>query len=434
MKKQIISTLYFLLLVSYLLIGQEKKAEKIVTDYFTWLDSGNSKEVEQLLTDDLKAWAPFSPVALDKKAWMGAVEGFHTAFPDLKHEILNWFADDNKIAVQTSFTGTNTGSLMGNPPTKNKVKVSITSIFELDGKGKIKSLNVQFDNKSFESQLMAGVPPPGKMAQVNVHALFMAMDAGETDKFINYCSADFTISNPFLSAPSPIGAFQGILQAQKTAFPDIKHQVLEMTSNGKYVTTRGIFTGTNTGPMMGNPPTGNKVKLPFLVLDELDAMGKIKMRNVQFDVKSFESQLMAGINPDAILETNIRAIYKSADDGDGDKFLSYWSQHSHPYFNGVENTREEIKNRIVMFKKGFPDIKRSVEEVIVSGNKVFVRGVLTGTNTGSFMGKPATKNPVKVSWLGLYHIKPDGKIENGWVEFDSAALQNQLSKKPAKKK
>ncbi len=259
MKKQIISTLYFLLLVSYLLIGQEKKAEKIVTDYFTWLDSGNSKEVEQLLTDDLKAWAPFSPVALDKKAWMGAVEGFHTAFPDLKHEILNWFADDNKIAVQTSFTGTNTGSLMGNPPTKNKVKVSITSIFELDGKGKIKSLNVQFDNKSFESQLMAGVPPPGKMAQVNVHALFMAMDAGETDKFINYCSADFTISNPFLSAPSPIGAFQGILQAQKTAFPDIKHQVLEMTSNGKYVTTRGIFTGTNTGPMMGNPPTGNKV-------------------------------------------------------------------------------------------------------------------------------------------------------------------------------
>jgi len=308
MKKQIITLIYILIASTSIVVAQEKKAEKIVTEYFTWLDSGNSNAVGQSLTDDFKAWAPFSPVALDKKAWMGAVEGFHTAFPDLKHEVLNWFADDNKIAVQTSFTGTNTGSLMGNPATKNKVKISITSIFELDGKGKIKSLNVQFDNKFFEAQLMAGIPDSKMMAKKTISDLFAAMDAGETDKFINYCSSDFTISNPFLSAPSPIGAFQGILQAQKTAFPDIKHQVLEMSSDGKYVTTRGIFTGTNTGPMMGNPPTGNKVKLPFLVLDELDANGKIKMRNVQFDAKSFEAQLMAGINPNAITEQKNRHI------------------------------------------------------------------------------------------------------------------------------
>jgi predicted ester cyclase len=61
------------------------------------------------------------------------------------------------------------------------------------------------------------------------------------------------------------------------------------------VVTSGIFKGTNTGSMMGNSPTGNKVSLPFLVLDHVDANGKIVSRNVLFDNKAFESQLMAGI-------------------------------------------------------------------------------------------------------------------------------------------
>lgn len=434
MKKKIQTIVYLLFVGTSVLFSQEKKAGKIVTEYFSYLDSGNSEAVSRLLTEDFKAWAPFAPGTLDKKTWMGAVAGFHSAFPDLRHEVLNWFADDQLIAARTVFTGTNTGSLMGNPATGNKVKITITSIFELDGKGKIKSLDVKFDNKSFESQLMAGLPGAKMTAEKTVRDLFAVMDVGETDKFANYCSPDFTISNPFLSAPSPIGAFKGIIQSQKTAFPDLKHQVLEMTSDGKFVTTRGMFTGTNTGSMMGNPPTGNKVNLPFLVLDELDAKGKIKMRNVQFDVKSFESQLMAGINPNAVIETNIRAMFAAADQGDIDHFLSYWSDHSHPYFLGVENTRDEVKQRILDFKKGFPDVKRSVDELIISGNKVIVRGVLTGTNKGSFMGKPATNKPIRVTWLGLYHFKQDGKIENGWVEFDSATMQNQLNKKPMTKK
>jgi predicted ester cyclase len=214
----------------------------------------------------------------------------------------------------------------------------------------------------------------------------------------------------------------------------MKHEIIEMTSDDRHVTTRGIFSGTNTGSMMGNPPTGNKVKVPFIVLDEFDSKGKLKFRNVQFDAKSFESQLMAGINPNAAYETNIRAMYAAADNADIDKFFSFWSDHSHPYFLGVENTRDEVKERIFAFKKGFPDVKRTVEEILFSGNKVIIRGVLTGSNKGSFMGKPATNNSIRVSWLGLYHFKQDGKIENGWVEYDSATLLNQLAKKPMPKK
>ena len=138
-------------------------------------------------------------------------------------------------------------------------------------------------------------PDMKKVAESNIRELFTVMDAGQTDKFPMYCTADFRISNPFVPEPSPIEAFKGILMTQKTAFPDMKHEIVELTTDGHYVTTRGIFSGTNTGSMMGNPPTGNKVVISFIALDELDASGKIKNRYVQFDNKSFEAQLMGGM-------------------------------------------------------------------------------------------------------------------------------------------
>lgn len=415
--------------------AQEKKAGKIVTDYFAWLDAGNLDQIGIILTEDFVATAPFSPKPFTKMEWKSVGQGFVAAFPGMKHAITNWFADDNNVVVQGTFTGTNKGSLMGNPPTNNRVSIPYTSVFELNGKGLIKRLDVLFDNKSFESQLMAGIPMAGQRNEKTVRELFVLMDAGETEKFSEYCSQDFMISNPFLPAPSPIEAFKGILASQKTAFPDMKHQVLTMSSNDKYVTSYGLFTGTNTGSMMGNPPTGNKVKVAYIVMDEFDAAGKLKFRNVQFDSKSFESQLMAGINPNATTEKNFRDMMEAVDNADVNKFESYWVDNkAKSYFNGVENSMEEVKARVIGFKKGFPDIKRNLKDVIVNSNTVTIRGVLTGTNKGSFMGKPATNNKIEITWLALYKLNSQGKIETGWVEFDSVLLEKQLEKKSSKKK
>ena len=287
--------MYVFLMSSTLMVAQEHKASKILTDYFASLNSGNKELLGSLLTEDFKVMAPFSPTALDKKSWIGTVLGFKAAFPDLNHQIISWFADDNMIADRGVFTGSNTGSFMGNPPTNNKVVLPYTSIFELNGKGQIKSIDIKFDNKLFESQLIAGIPDVKMRAEKTIRDLFEAMDAGQTEKFAGYCSADFMISNPFLPAPAPLAAFQGILQSQKISFPDFKHQIVEIHTDGKSVTTMGNFIGTNTGPMMGNPPTGSKVNIPFLVLDQMDNNGKIKMRNVLFDSKLMETQLMAGM-------------------------------------------------------------------------------------------------------------------------------------------
>lgn len=265
----------------------------IVKTYFTAVDAGNNAEVSRLLAEDCLVHAPFSPQAMPKQTWLGVIQGFKAGFPNLTHELVSYLESGNTVCVRGIFKGKNDGSLMGNPPTGNQVNVTFTTILELDKSWKIKAVYVQFDQKLYESQLMAGLPNPAALAELNVRALFEAMDAGQIEKMANYCTADFRIANPFLSEPSPIQAFQGIVQSQITAFPDMKHTILSVVSDGKFVATRGVFSGTNTGSMMGNPPSGNKLSVPFLVLDEMDASGKIKNRFVQFDMKSFESQLMA---------------------------------------------------------------------------------------------------------------------------------------------
>lgn len=265
----------------------------IVKTYFAAVDAGNKEAVSQLLAEDCQAYAPFSPQAMPKQTLLGVVQGFKAGFPDLTHELLSCLESGNSVTVRGIFKGKNDGSLMGNPPTGNQVNVPFNTILELDKSWKIKSIYIQFDQKLYESQLLAGLPNPAALAELNERALFGAMDNAELDKIANYCAADFRISNPFLPEPSPIQAFQGIIQSQKSAFPDMKHTILSIASDGKFVAIRGVFSGTNTGAMMGNPPSGNKLSVPFLVLDELDASGKIKNRYVQFDMKSFESQLMA---------------------------------------------------------------------------------------------------------------------------------------------
>lgn len=276
------------LMSNTLISAQEKQAGKIVSNYFAWIDAGNLEAVGGLLTQDFQAVAPFAPVPLDKMAWKGVGQNFNTAFSGMKHEILEWFADDNKVAV------------------------------------------------------------------------------------------------------------------------------------------KGMFYGNNTGPNMGMPPTGNKVMLAFNTIFELDGMGLIRKLNTQFDMKSFEAQLMAGINPGAKAEEQIKAFLMAADEGDVEKLLSYLSSDSKHYFAGVANTNEELKKRVMGFKTGFPDVKRELTVISNANGTICLKGWLTGTHTGTFMGKAPTNKKIRVSAIGVYKLNAEGKITEAWVEMDSASLMAQL--------
>ncbi len=62
-----------------------------------------------------------------------------------------------------------------------------------------------------------------------------------------------------------------------------------------------------------------------------------------------------------------------------------------------------------MMRGAMPDVQWSADEFIAEGDKVMIRFTMTGTNTGAFMGMPATGRAVKVTAMNIYQLK-DGRI------------------------
>jgi steroid delta-isomerase-like uncharacterized protein len=75
--------------------------------------------------------------------------------------------------------------------------------------------------------------------------------------------------------------------------------------------------------------------------------------------------------------------------------------------------------------EGFPDIRQRIEDVVVDGNNVVYRHTLEGTNTGTFLGTPATGKPVKVN--GFTQLKiANGKITEMWYECNLLEVMQQI--------
>jgi predicted ester cyclase len=77
----------------------------------------------------------------------------------------------------------------------------------------------------------------------------------------------------------------------------------------------------------------------------------------------------------------------------------------------------------------FPDFHITVDDVIEEGDKTVVRLTATGTHTGHAMGISPTGRPIRMTGMILIRWK-DGKIIEGWNEFDAWGMMQQLTAAP----
>ena len=80
------------------------------------------------------------------------------------------------------------------------------------------------------------------------------------------------------------------------------------------------------------------------------------------------------------------------------------------------------------FGKAVPDMKHEIKEIIVAGDKIIVRGELSGTPAGDFFGVPHSGKSFKIMALDIQTIK-GGKIARTHHVEDWAAAINQLRAK-----
>jgi len=97
---------------------------------------------------------------------------------------------------------------------------------------------------------------------------------------------------------------------------------------------------------------------------------------------------------------------------------------------GYGTDRAEAKRGLSDFITAFPDIHVSVDDVITQGNKVVIRSTMSGTNTGEFMGMPATgKRVVDIGGIDIVEVK-GSKLGDHWGYIDTTSMMTQLGLLP----
>jgi predicted ester cyclase len=92
---------------------------------------------------------------------------------------------------------------------------------------------------------------------------------------------------------------------------------------------------------------------------------------------------------------------------------------------GVAGPVGRIRDRLT----GFPDVKTSLEDMFVSGDKLAVTLTWRGTHSGPYGGVAATGKPVEVRDTAIWHFR-DGKVVEILTIQDQFGILKQIGYLP----
>jgi predicted ester cyclase len=128
-------------------------------------------------------------------------------------------------------------------------------------------------------------------------------------------------------------------------------------------------------------------------------------------------------------EDVVHGIYQAINTGDLallEKFVAPgYTEHSEG-FQGVE----PFKQQVAAFRAAFPDLRVTVEDVLIDGDRFASRTTVTGTNTGDLMGMPATGRQISVEAVDIGRVE-GGQAQERWGGLNMYALLTQLGVIPA---
>jgi steroid delta-isomerase-like uncharacterized protein len=97
---------------------------------------------------------------------------------------------------------------------------------------------------------------------------------------------------------------------------------------------------------------------------------------------------------------------------------------------GMVRGPEGLKQHVQTFRSAFPDLKVAIDDVVMSGDKVFLRWTARGSQRGVFMGIAPSNNKGEILGMSIHRIA-EGKIVEHHESYDSVALLQIMGVVPA---
>lgn len=110
--------------------------------------------------------------------------------------------------------------------------------------------------------------------KATIKAAYDALNRRDFNTFATYCAPDYV---EYSAGPMPIKGVQASIEAYKqffSAFPDLKFEIVYIAAEGDHYLVKINMTGTNTGALMGFPPTGKPIKVADVDIIKVNSEGK----------------------------------------------------------------------------------------------------------------------------------------------------------------
>ena len=121
------------------------------------LNKGNIAVVDEIMAPDYVFHAADGTQINGLEAFKQFVSMICGAFPDIHYNVDDAACDGDIVAIRTNFTGTNTGSLRGMPPTGKKVTMQEALFYRFEGNKSVEEW--QFMNQLTLLQQLGIIPP-----------------------------------------------------------------------------------------------------------------------------------------------------------------------------------------------------------------------------------------------------------------------------------
>lgn len=109
-----------------------------------------------------------------------------------------------------------------------------------------------------------------------------------------------------------------------------------------------------------------------------------------------------------------------------DRFVAEDYINHNPF---VADGREANRRLWTAFFAGLPDLTATMEDLVISGDRVVGRFIYRATHTGDFMGIPASGTAVEMRSIDIWRVQ-DGMFVEHWDELNLLQVFQQMGVVP----
>ena len=237
-------------------------AKRFFTDL---LNEGKFSVMDEILADDVEFSLPTEGDITGKEAVRGYVSYLRGAFSDLHFEVEREVANENKVAIRWHITGRHTGEFNGVPASGNAIDEFGIDFFDF-WDGKIKAIHVIANQLGLVNQIAPQGPAkqfsPEQNNAIAVQFFDSVWNKGDfsvLETLISPDAIDHSTVGGVDKKEKGSASFRAIVSMFRAAMPDIHLTINDEIYADDKVVHRWTLVGTDTGGVMGMPPSGKQL-------------------------------------------------------------------------------------------------------------------------------------------------------------------------------